>query len=164
MIRFHFHDLPMNGGFSEHLQRHARYGIQFILHLLDELIDLLRLWEQHIIKVALRELPGYSKLVGSLHLLIEVATHPAEILLILAEEPHRLSQDFYLPYSSRVIEQFDGITDHGADIALIRGRLLLKQCLLLRRDAKLYDDISLSCHYSMINVSCEHFPQPLAGK
>ncbi len=119
MIKFHFHDLPKNGYLSEHLQRHTRYGLQFILHLLDEFVDLLCLWKQHIIKVALRKFSGYSKLVRSLHLLIEVAAHPTEILLVFAEELHRLSQDFYFPYSRRIIELLDSITDHRADVTLI---------------------------------------------
>lgn len=146
---------------SEHLHRHARYGLQFALHLLNEVIDLLCRREQHIIDIALRQLSGYGQFVCPLNLLIEVAAHPAEILLILAEEFHRLCQHFYSPYSCRIIELPDCITDHGADVTLIRGRLLLKQCFLLRRDAKSYDDIPFSSHYSMINVSCEHFTPSL---
>ena len=89
------------------------------------------LGQDDLIVILLAQFMTDGEFVGSLHRLVEVATQPAEILLILAEEGGHFVQGLHASDSADVVELTDGIANHRTHVA-VAFCLALEEVVLFR--------------------------------
>ena len=89
-----------------------------ILDVFEEGEYLPDLWQDDLIVILLAQFVTDGEFVGSLHRLVEVATQPTEILLILTEEGGHFVQGLHASDSADVVELTDGIANHRTHVAV----------------------------------------------
>lgn len=106
------------------------YLALFVLDLFQELEDVCDLWHDDLLEIILCQFAADGQFIGPLHRLIEIASEPSKVLLVLPEQGGHLVQRLDSAYSAKVVELPDCISDHRADILII-GCLLLEEGILL---------------------------------
>ena len=94
------------------------YQLLFGLDVFEEGEYMSYLGQDDLIVVLLAQFMADGEFVGSLHRLVEIASKPAEILLILAEECCHFVKGLQPTDGSEVIELSDGIANHCTHVAV----------------------------------------------
>ena len=107
------------------------YQLLFGLNVFEEGEDVMYLRKDDLIVILLAQFVTDGEFVGSLHRLVEIATQPAEILLILAEEGGHFVKCLHASDGAKVVELTDGIANHRTHVA-VAFCLALEEVVLFR--------------------------------
>lgn len=96
------------------------YQLLFGFDVFEEGEYMTYLGQDDLIVILLTQFVTYGEFVGSLHRLVEVATKPAKILLVLAKEFCHVIQGLHTSDCADVVELPDCITDHRTHVVITR--------------------------------------------